>query len=182
VRRRLVLLLCLLVPASALAIPGTATAADELFLQVPGVQGESSNLNFVNAIVVTSFSWGVANPIGGRAQFSNFQFTKRVDTSSPQLLQLVANKQVIPSKVTLSVVKAGTVSQVYRAFCFTGVRFTSLQSNESAGDDGGVDSVSFSYGTVVERYSPQNADGSLGTPIFGGWDVFSNVPFSDASC
>ena len=180
-RRRLVLLLCVLVPAWALAIPAAATA-DDFFLQVPGVQGDSTDLDFVGAIVVNSFNWGVANPDNKVAHFSNFQFTKNVDRSSPRLLQLVANNQVIPMTVKLSAVRSGAERQVYRAFCFTGVQFTNLQSSASA--DGGTssESVSFSYATVVERFSPQNADGSLGTAIFGGWDIIKNLPFSGASC
>jgi type VI secretion system secreted protein Hcp len=181
VRRRLVLLLCALIAASALAIPAAATA-DDLFLQVPGVQGDSTDLAFVGAIGVNSFSWGVANPDNKVAHFSDFQFTKNVDRSSPRLLQLVANNQVIPTTVKLSTVKSGAQRQVYRAFCFTGVQFTNLQSSASAGGGTSSESVSFSYATVVERFTPQNEDGTLGTAILGGWDILKNLPFSGASC
>jgi type VI secretion system secreted protein Hcp len=179
--RRLVLLLCVLVAASLLAIPAAATA-DDYFLQVPGVQGDSTDLAFVGAIGVNSFSWGVANPDNKVARFSNFQFTKNVDRSSPRLLQLVANNQVIPMTVKLSAVRSSAERQVYRALCFTGVQFTNLQSGASTGSSTPSESVSFSYSAVVERFSPQNPDGSLGTPILGGWDLLKNLPFAGASC
>jgi type VI secretion system secreted protein Hcp len=180
VRRRLVLLLCVLVPAWALAIPATAPA-DDFFLQVQGLQGDSTDIRFPNAIDVNSFSWGVASPDKKVGHFSDFDFTKNVDRSSPRLLELVASGQTIPT-ATLSAVKSGTQRQLYRRFCFTGVVFTRLQSSATAAGGASSESVSFSYATVVERFSPQKADGTPDAAIFGGWDVVKNLPFADLSC
>jgi hypothetical protein len=73
-------------------------------------------------------------------------------------------------------VKSGGRNEVYRRFCFTGIRFTNLQSSSSS------ESVSFSYATVVERVSRQQADGSLDSGVIGGWDLSKNQPFGDVNC
>jgi type VI secretion system secreted protein Hcp len=130
------------------------------------------------AITVSTFSWGVAKS-GKVANFSDVNITRNADAFSPRLLELVASGAAIPN-ATLSGFRPD--GELYLRYCFTGVRFTSLQTSGRTGGSGVPDeSVSFSYGTIVERFSPQNPDGSLGTPVFGGWDVIRNIQFR-ANC
>ena len=165
--RRLRLLVLALACALPLGVPAAAPA-DTFLLNVED-----------QAIGVRSFSWGVANPGNKVANFQDVNFTKSADAFSPRLLELVASRAAIPT-ATLSGFKPD--GELYLRYCFTGVRFTSLQTSGRTGDSGAPDeSVSFSYATIVERFSPQNPDGSLGTPVFGGWDVIRNIQFR-ANC
>ena len=44
-------------------------------------------------------------------------------------------------------------------------------SGSSGGDDTPSESVSFSFGKVSITYTPQNKDGSKGSPAVGAWDL-----------
>src|SRR5215216_1866190 len=160
--RKLRIALCLLAPGWALAmlVPATAPAAVDMFLEVDNLQGESTNDKFKDQIDVLAFSWGVSNPKSVKASFQDLNITKSVDRSSPRLLELVASGQAT-ARAKLHVVKAGADQQEFLRYCFTGIRFTSLSTSGSGGEDRLTENVSFSYQTIVERYSRQNQDGSL---------------------
>lgn len=191
--RRMRVALYLVVPAWALSmlVPAAAPAAVDMFLQVDGIKGESSDFKFKDAIDIQSFSWEVSNsrqqgPGGegsarrGAATFSDLQVTKRVDAASPVLLLRAASGQTIPN-VKLILVKSGQEQQQFLRICLTDSQVTSLSQSGSGGEVPS-ESVSFSYRTIVETYLPQKADGSLGTPIVGGWDVVRNLQYGPGAC
>jgi type VI secretion system secreted protein Hcp len=173
--RRLRMLLCAIAPVCVLAMPAVAPA-DDFFLQVEGVPGDSTDAKFQRAIEVESFSWGVGNGDHKIARFTDFTFSKVLDRSSPRLMQLVASNQVVPT-ATLTARKSGLDQQQYLRLCFSGVQFTGSHLSGSDGSGLPRESVSFSYATVVERFTPQKEDGSLDTPVFGGWDLVRNLQF-----
>src|SRR5215475_5004387 len=74
------------------AVPAQPSAS---FLKIDGVQGESSDAQHPGEIEVKSFHLKATNTVttagsaggAGRAAFSQAEFTKNYDKSSPQLLQ-----------------------------------------------------------------------------------------------
>ena len=68
--------------------------AMEQFIEITGVVGEASAPDVRGAIPVLSWSFGLsrpkARPVSGPADFSGFRFTKRVDSTTPLLLDLCA--------------------------------------------------------------------------------------------
>lgn len=88
--------------------------AMEQFLEIPGIAGEASAPDVRGAIPVLSWSLGVSRPlvgpssgaVSGPADFSSFEFTKRVDSTTPLLLALCA-RGVSTSQAKLVVRSAG---------------------------------------------------------------------------
>lgn len=184
--RKLRTLIAVTVACTAmLTSAGAATAANDMFLQVPTLPGDSNDAAFPDAIRVLAFSYGVSRDSKGDktrpVSFSNFSVTKYLDNSSPTLLELVASGRTLPS-AKLIVRRDGATKVEQARYCFTGVQFTSLSGGGSGGEDRLTENVSFSYQTLVQRYTPKNADGSAGTPLFGGWNVVDNLRFGNPDC
>lgn len=184
---KLRIILCTVVPAVVLAalVPSSAPAASDIYLQAEGLLGESQAEDFVDAIDVQSFSWGVANAGGtattAKPNFQDIHFTKNVDRSSTTLLTNLATGKVI-ARAKVTFVKPGDRPQAFLRFCFTGLRVTSVQVSGSGGADRPTESVSFSYSTIVEAYQRQLPNGNLADTVFGGWDLIAKMQFGDPSC
>ena len=68
---------------------------------------------------------------------------------------------------------------MFLRYCFTGVRITSF--SQRAGEDSRVsEDISFSYATIVQSYTQQDAGGGQGTVFFKGWDLLRNLQFQGA--
>jgi type VI secretion system secreted protein Hcp len=157
---------------------GTADA----FLKIDGVPGESTDAKHKGEIDLESFSFGVKNPGStgsasggagaGKAQFSSFTFDKLYDASSPKLFLGAASGQHFKSAV-LTFRKRGGEQQDFLTY-----KFEDLMVEHY--DQGGkqepplLEDVGMTFDKVEITYRPQNADGSLGSPITASWDVASN--------
>src|SRR5919204_3081422 len=80
--------------AFLLALPGAASA--KIFLELDGIQGESTAVGFENQIELGSLQLGVGRNSKG-ASFSDVSVTKQLDKSSPELMLRAANGITIPS-------------------------------------------------------------------------------------
>jgi type VI secretion system secreted protein Hcp len=154
--------------------------AYDAFLDISGVDSESTREGFENKIELIGFNLGATNPttigIGGgggqgKVQVTPFAFTKRTDKSSPQLFQACATgKHFETATVTLH--KAGGNAALdYLKYKFTDVFIENISwSGNSGGNDLPLENVSFAYGRVEVTYTPQKEDGSKGSPVVGTWD------------
>lgn len=150
------------------ALPGVASAAD-FFLQVEGVDGESTDSDHRNWIELESWSFGVSNSGAaraagggggaGRTEFQPLVFRKRIDKSSPVLFQRSATGQHIRD-VTLSCVARGRREE-YLVIKLSDVMVTSYQVS---GEDGATEVIVLSFARVEYR-TPATAvpgvDGSV---------------------
>ena len=163
------------VPALALSLllPAAAAAAQDIFLKIDGIPGESVDARQKDAIDVLSFSWGVTAG-KNKAVYQDFSFTKRVDQASPQLFLRAASGQAIPV-VALTVREAGERQDDFLKYCLTDVQVTGVSTSGSAGGDRPTEQVSLCYSTFFESYRKQSADGSLGTAFNAGWELSRNV-------
>ncbi len=128
----------------ALGLFGTATAlaAGPTFLQIDGIDGESTEVHHKGEIEVLSFSWGVSQPATGarafratRAPLRSLTIVKRIDKASPKLFQARATGVHIP-KVTLA---------------SSHVRYELHDVIISSYRNGGAtESVAFSYGSMQQ--------------------------------
>jgi len=163
-----------------------ALSAVDLFLKIDGIDGESTVKGREKWIEVLSYSWGVTNNgsfVGGgggagKASFQDFNFTKYVDVSSPKLFQHAASGEHIKSAI-LEVVTAGEKPSPFLTYTFTDLLVTSF--SQSSGGDIPVDSFSFAFAKLAMDYRPLKADGTLGSPIHGSWDIKQNVPAPEPS-
>ena len=154
-------------------------ATVDYFLNLEGIEGESNAQGFENQIDVLSYAWGVSRE-DNKPVFQDLSVTKRVDSSSPELLVRAASGRTIPT-AELTARRAGEQQLVFLTFCLTNVVVTSVQSSGGAGDAVPNESVTLAYSTITEVYRPQNPDGSAGQPIVGGWDLVRKLQ-TGAAC
>jgi type VI secretion system secreted protein Hcp len=156
--------------------------AFDAFLKIEGVPGEATRKGFEKQMEIQSFSWGASNPStigggqggggGGRVSVSSFNVMKKTDASSPILFQACCKGDHFPTAVVTLNKAAGATALDFIKYEFDEVYVDSVQwSGSSGGDDTPSESVSFSFGKVSITYTPQNKDGSKGSPAVGAWDL-----------
>jgi type VI secretion system secreted protein Hcp len=160
-------------------------AASDFLLVLEGVPGESVDAKYPGAIEIESFSFGVSNSgtviVGGggagKANFTDISFSKRLDKTSPLLYLNCANGKHLPS-ATLILRKVGADKPFeYYVVKLTEVMVSSVQTGGAAGGDTPTESFSLSFAKIEFIYTPQRADGGVGTPVRSGWNVAENVAF-----
>lgn len=156
--------------------------AFDAFLKIDGVDGESTRKGFEKQTEIQSFSWGATNPAtmgsatggvgGGKATISSFSVSKKTDKASPVLFQACMEGTHYP-KALVTLNKAGGKSPVdFLKYEFEKVYVESVQqSGQSGGDDSALEQVSFVFGKVSMTYTPQNPDGTKGSPMVASWDL-----------
>ena len=152
----------------ALALAATSAAAFDLFLRVDGINGESADLRHRNEIDVLSWNWGVvprdaSRPTRGGC-VPDITLTKFVDRSTPPLFMAAALGTTI-GKATLTVRKPGLQALEFFTIDLGQVQVSSMEQGVADGQSGFVDRVTLRASSIVVSYRPQQADGSLGTPI-----------------
>jgi type VI secretion system secreted protein Hcp len=160
--------------------------AVDYFLQIAGVEGESTDAKHKGWIDVDSWSWGETRPAApaggggggaGKVQVQDLHFTSRVSKASPKLFLACASGQHF-KEAKLVGRKAGKSQQEFLTWTFTDLLITGYQT--SGAEDGEIlptDQVSLNFAKLKVEYRTQKADGSLDAPVSGGWDVKSNKQF-----
>ena len=151
----------------------------DMFLKIDGIKGESTDSKHTSEIEIESFHWGVNNigsaGIGGgmgsgKATFTDFNVTKRADSSSPVLMEKCAGGDHIANAV-LTMRKAGGTQQEYMKVKFTNLLISSFSHTGHGEDAVPLEALSINFSKVQIQYSVQNTDGSLGAQSSGGWDL-----------
>jgi type VI secretion system secreted protein Hcp len=156
--------------------------ADEMFLKIDGIPGESTDASHKDEINLVSYSWAESQPppVGsgstGRITLQDFHFVMRVNKASPKLLLACASGERI-REASLTVRRAGAGAPEFLKWKFTDVMVTSYQTaaNTPAGDPL-TDQANLRFGKIEMEYRPMKPDGSLDTSVKGGWDVTGNRP------
>ena len=148
-------------------------AIADMFLKVAGVTGEAQDSDHKGEIEVVSWSWGLQAPAAlggptsttGRAALQELVITKRVDKSTPTLMQFVRNHKVLPTAL-LTVRKAGATPLEYFRIELSNVRITALSTHSESADL--VERLQLGCTKIRVIYTPQSATGAKG----GGDVVF----------
>lgn len=152
-------------------------AKPDIFLQLDGIKGEAIDKKHGDEIEVLSLSWGIQGVTdvatkmpAGRARISELKIVKRVDASSPALMQSVHNNASIDSG-KLTVRKSGELALEYLVILMRLVRVTSVTMQSQDAEI--VESVNLSFAKVEVHYTPQQSSGSgAGTREFHA-DVYA---------
>ena len=153
----------------------------------PEAKGETTDKTYKdkNAFEIYSFSWGASNPVNigsasggagaGKVSISSFNIMKKTDSASPALfLNCCKGQHFTEGHVVLR--KAGGDALEYLTYDFEEVFVESVQwSGSSGGDDTPTESVSFAFGKVDLKYTPQKGKGEKGTAIPASWDIRQNT-------
>jgi type VI secretion system secreted protein Hcp len=153
--------------------------AFDCFLQIDGIEGESTDDKHSGWIEVATYTHGVTqkasattSSAGGagseRSDFGDFVFTKLLDKSSPKILIACAAGTHI-DKVVVEICRAGSEKVRYMAYELTNCIISGYSA--AGGGDIPAERFSINFGKVMATYTQQKRDG--GGPagnIAGGWD------------
>jgi type VI secretion system secreted protein Hcp len=166
-------------PMAAAALP---SGTDNYFLKLDGVAGDSTDAKHKGEIQLLSFSWGASNPssIGsatggagaGKVSLSDFSFTAKSSKASPLLfLNAATGRRLKTGLITVAHRNRG--GQAYIKIELTDVLVSSYEQG-AGGGSAPVDAASLRFAKIAYSFYPQAPDGSLGTPVTGGWDLTTN--------
>ena len=156
--------------------------AVDMFMKIPGVNGESTDDKHKGEIDVLAWSWGLSQSgnmhMGsgggsGKASFQDISFTKYVDKSSAALMKKCANGEHYKD-ATLVVRKAGGKPLEYIKIKMEGVIVSSVSTGGSGGEDRLTENVTLNFSKVNYTYVPQKEDGSGDATQDFGYDIASN--------
>jgi type VI secretion system secreted protein Hcp len=157
--------------------------AFDTFLQIAGVDGESSAKGFEKMIEIYSFSWGASNPTtvgsatdglsAGKVSISSFNCMKKTETSSAKLFQACCSgKHFDTAKVTMRKAGGDAGQEIFLTYEFEDVMVESIQwSGSSGGDDTPTESVSIAFGKVTVTYYKQDDAGAMAKAGQGSWNL-----------
>ena len=158
--------------------------AIDMFLTIPGIDGESLDATHRGAIDVFSWSWGVANIAStarpgsgtgagaGKVSVQPLVVVKHVDLATTKLFTACCTGKHLPSAV-LSVRKAGSLSFDYLTMTMESVSVTSLEIAEPDGDRL-TEELTLSFGKLTIEYTPDLPDGSAGDAVAASWNLQKN--------
>ena len=157
--------------------------AQDIFLKLDGVDGESQDGSHKDEIELLSWNWDMTQSGAmhsgsgggaGKAQVGDLQFHHRLDRASPNLMRMCLTGKHI-SKAVLTVRKAGGEPLDYLKLTMEDVLVTSVSpSVQSAQAEQGQEQVRLSFAKVTQEYQVQNQQGGPGGTITAGYDLKRN--------
>jgi type VI secretion system secreted protein Hcp len=157
--------------------------AVDMFLKITDVKGEAQDKKHKDEIDVLAWSFGASQSGtmhmgggggGGKVSVQDLSVTKYVDAATPTLFMHVCTGEQFTS-ATLTVRKAGKEALEYIIIIMTDVIITSLSTGGSGGEDRLTENISLNFAKVEMKYTPQNQDGTGGTPIPVGYNIAKNT-------
>src|SRR5215510_10592993 len=153
--------------------------ATDYFLKLTDVAGESSQKGHENEIDLMSWSWGESNSGSsaegggsgsGKVNMQDFSFSMKINKSSPALFKACASGAHI-KEGTLTCRRAGKEPRPYLTVKLTDCLVSSFSTGGSSGDEVPTDSITLNFAKIDYSYTPQKADGTLGTAIPAAYDI-----------
>jgi type VI secretion system secreted protein Hcp len=156
--------------------------AQDIFLKIGGIDGESQDSAHKNEIDVSSWTWQVLQESNmhqgsgggsGKATVRDLSFVHNVDRSSPNLMKFcLTGKHIAEAKLTVR--KAGGSPLEYLKITMTDVVITNVQPAGSSSDETVKEQVSMSFSKVKQEYTVQNQQGGSGGAVTAGFDIKLN--------
>jgi type VI secretion system secreted protein Hcp len=159
--------------------------AIDVYLQIDGIKGESTDSSHQGWIELTSAQWGVTQPksatasTGGghtaeRCEHKSLLVIKLADLSSPILMQNCSAGRTIP-KAKLEFMRAdgqGVPVKYYEV----DLENVLIGSMDQTIHEGNVlhDSIGLKYSRVKWKYTQQKIGGGASGNTTGGWDLSAN--------
>ncbi|PVZ81808.1 type VI secretion system tube protein Hcp [Serratia sp. S1B] len=158
--------------------------AQDMFIKIEGIDGESPDSAHKNEIQVLSWDWNVAQHSNmhsgsgggsGRATVNDFIFTHYIDKASPNLLNYCLTGKHIKN-IQFVIRKAGGDPLEYMIIKFTDTIITKVKMEGSYLDETRPrEEVHFSFTKMTQDYVMQNAEGQKSGVISATYDVKANL-------
>lgn len=157
--------------------------AQDIFLKINGIDGESADASHKNEIEVLQWNWEISQDstmhVGsgggsGKAKVEDLEFVHYVDRASPNLMKFCLTGKHIP-EAKLTVRKAGGNPLEYLKLTMTDVIVTLVKpSGTSTSDVRSTETVHLSFSKVKQEYTVQNPQGGSGGAVTAGFDIKGN--------
>jgi type VI secretion system secreted protein Hcp len=160
----------------------TLPGAVDMFIKIDDVKGESQDADHKDEIDVLSWNWDMSNAGtthtgtsgSGKVSVQDLSFTKYIDRASPELMLKCLNGQHF-NQATLTVRKAGKVPLEYIKLDMKKILVTSVSTGGSGGEDRLTEKVTLNFAEFKLTYTPQSADGKVGSAVDVGWNIAENT-------
>lgn len=158
--------------------------AQDMFIKIDGIEGESLDATHKNEIQVLNWDWVVSQHSNmhsgsgggsGKATVNDFSFTHYVEKASPNLLNHCLTGKHIKN-IQFVVRKAGGDPLEYLIMKFTDTIITRVDLHGSLEDESRPrELVHFSFTKMTQDYVMQNAEGHKSGVISASYDVKANL-------
>ncbi|MBD0379419.1 Hcp family type VI secretion system effector [Paenibacillus sedimenti] len=165
-----------IVPASA-ATNSAPEHTFDVYLNLDGIQGDSTVKNYEKWIQLSSVQFNAANKGSsssgsgagaGKAILESFTVTKSLDSASiPLFLNTAAGKNISKGQIVF-------VSGTQQPTALLTIDLSSVQISSYEFSDA-YETITLSVGGIKMSYTPTTAKGTKGTSITGGWDFIKNM-------
>ena len=157
--------------------------AQDIFLKLDGIQGESHDVAHKNEIEVNSWSWGASQHSNmhlgtgggaGKATVKNFCFSHYIDKASINLMKYCLAGKHIP-KAHFTIRKAGGSPLEYVKMVFEDVLITDVSMDGSHVDEARPsENVQFTFASVTADYIEQNDKGGQAGAVSLTYNIKGN--------
>ena len=159
--------------------------AIDVYLQIDGIKGESTDDKHKDWIECQSVKWGVSQPksatasTGGghtaeRCEHTEISLSKLADLATPILLQTCSSGKTIP-KAKLEFMRADGQGTRIKYFEIELENVLIGDVNEAVGEgDILTESVGLKFSKIKWKYTQQKIGGGSGGNTSGGWDLSTN--------
>jgi type VI secretion system secreted protein Hcp len=180
------LVAAVLTAAAVFVAAPAAHAADDYYLKIDGLAGETTVGSTKDVIAIDSFELGIenTNSIGsasggagvGKAQFHELVVTKPVDSTSPMFMQRVGTGLHFTG-MEIVARKAGATSggTTYMRWALQPVFVTKQEHSGSSGDDAPVETLTFVFGAMQQTSSKQATAGAPAGNVIKVWNQVTNT-------
>jgi type VI secretion system secreted protein Hcp len=156
------------------------------FLKIDGIAGESTDSTHTGQIEILSFSHQLSQSggavtsrhggeTGSRVDLGDYQITKVVDTSSPNLAKYCATGKHIPT-IVIELTSANDTAHTYSTVTMSDCVVSSDTVGGSSNAEGSrpTETVSFRFAKIQWQYTPFDNTGKPGAAVKAGWDAAAN--------
>ena len=157
--------------------------AQDIFLKINGIDGESQDSSHKNEIEVLAWDWNIEQQStmhagsgggAGKATVSDLSFEHFIDRASPNLMKYCLTGKHI-NEAVLVVRKAGGNPLEYLKLTMTDVLVTKVAPRGSVQDEVRMrEKVALAFSKIKQEYVVQNAQGGSGGAVTAGYDIKGN--------
>ncbi len=156
--------------------------AQDIFLKLSGISGESQDASHKDEIEVLDWTWQITQAStmhagggggAGKATVGDLVFDHHVDRASPNLFKYCATGKHMET-ATLVVRKAGGNPLEYLRLTLSDVIVTCVAPVLHASMGRPREEVRLSFARVKQEYVVQNAQGGSGGTVSAGYDIQQN--------
>jgi len=133
--------------------------ADEVYVQIPGIPGESLSAKYPNWIAASAFGQDY-----NRRMCGGVTLTKSLDKASALLAMAAVDGQPL-SMATIAVVKPGSTALEFLRIVLTDVIVSNVNIQGTAATTAISESVKLLPRSVTITYRQQQVDGALGAAV-----------------